>query len=187
MAETPTPEVVALARRLYADKETVKGILARTGLSPHTFYRCLDGDFPDGSGIEPAKIPLRRAGVRIYQRLGSRAALVRRMWKTAERQVSEIERRLKAAGLELAEHESNARTLAVVAKTLRELSAVDEDPRPRKDKKPPPDEDTDDDPVPRDIDEFRRELARRINALVDSRTDPGGAGATAQGALGEDA
>ena len=48
------------------------------------------------------------------------------MWRTAERQVEEIEDRLQAAGLELAERESNARTLAIVAKTLRELAAVDE-------------------------------------------------------------
>jgi hypothetical protein len=111
------------------------------------------------------------------QRMGSRAALVTRMWRTAERQVEEIEDRLKAAGLELAERESNARTLAIVAKTLRELAAVDEAEKPRKGKKQPSHDDNDDDPVPRDIDEFRRELARRINALVDSRTGSGGDGA----------
>ena len=63
---------------------------------------------------------------RVRHRAGSRAALVARMWRTAERQVEEIEDRLAAAGIELAERESNARTLAVVAKTLRELAAVDE-------------------------------------------------------------
>jgi hypothetical protein len=173
MADTPTPEAVALARRLYAEGEPVKAILAKTGLSHGTFYRCLAGHFPDGSGIAPAPMALRRPGVRLQHRIGSRAALVARMWRTAERQVGEIENRLKAAGLELAERESNARTLAVVAKTLRELAAVDEAQKPRKGKKQAPDDD-DDDPVPRDIDEFRRELARRINALVDSRTDGGG-------------
>ena len=51
------------------------------------------------------------------------------MWRTAERQVEEIEDRLAVAGLELAERESNARMLAIVAKTLRELAAVDEKAR----------------------------------------------------------
>ena len=179
MAETPTPDVVALVRRRYAEGALVKAILAETGITLGMLYRCLAGHFPDGSGIKPARIPLRRAGVRIRQRLGSRAALVTRMWRTAERQVEEIEDRLKAAGLELAERESNARTLAIVAKTLRELAAVDEAEKPRKGKKQPSDDDIDDDPVPRDINEFRRELARRINALVDSRTGSGGDGSVA--------
>jgi hypothetical protein len=48
------------------------------------------------------------------------------MWRTAERQVGEIEDRLKAAGLKLAERESNTRMLSIVARTPRELSAVDE-------------------------------------------------------------
>jgi hypothetical protein len=176
MIEIPSPEQVALARRLYLGKIPVKAILAEAGIKLHTLYRCLSGDFPDGSGIAPAPIALRRAGVRICQRMGSRAALVTRMWKTAERQVEEIEKRLKAAGLELAERESNARTLATVAKTLRELSAFDEASKPGKSKKPTPDDDSDDDPVPRDINDFRRELARRIDALVDRRTDARGAG-----------
>ncbi len=175
MIATPTPEQVALARRLYQDGVAVRDILTAAGIKLGALYRCLNGDFPDGSGIAPAPVPLRHQGVRVRQRMGSRAALVARMWKTAERQVEEIEDRLKAAGLELAERESNARTLAIVAKTLRELSIVDEAKETRKGRKRP-DDDIDDDPVPRDINEFRRELARRIDALVDSRTGGGGDG-----------
>ena len=176
MIETPTPEQVALARRLYLDGVAVREILAAAGIKLGALYRCLNGDFPDGSGIAPAPIPLRHQGVRVRQRMGSRAALVARMWRTAERQVEEIEDRLKASGLEIAERESNARVLAIVAKTMRELSIVDEAKQTHKGRKRPPDDDTDDDPVPRDIGEFRRELARRIHALVDSRTDAGGDG-----------
>lgn len=174
MAETPTPDVVALARRRYADGTPVKAIVAECGINKLTVYRCLAGDFADGSGVKPAPIPKRRPSPPVRRRAGSRAALVTRMWRTAERQVEEIEDRLAIAGLELAERESNARTLAIVAKTLRELAAVDEAEQSRNSKKQPPDHDIDDDPVPRDIDEFRRELARRINALVDSRTGAGG-------------
>ena len=174
MISAPTPDVVALARRLYAQGAPVRAILAETGMSLGTLYRCMAGHFPDGSGIDPANIPLRRPGVRMRQRLGTRAALVTRMWRTAERQIEEIEDRLKASGIGLDERESNARTLAIVAKTLRELSAVDEAAKPRKGKKHSPDDDN----APRNIDEFRQELARRIDALVDSRTGSGGGGAS---------
>jgi len=171
MAEIPTPATVALVRRLYIDGVPVRSILAEAGITLGTLYRCLAGDFPDGSGIEPAPIRLRRAGVRIRQRMGSRAALVARLWRTAERQVEEVEARMKAAGLGPAEREGNARTLAIVVKTLRELTVLDEAKTPRRPTRgrPAPDDD-DDDPVPQDIDEFRRELARRIGALVDAST-----------------
>ena len=122
MAHAPPPDVVALVRRLYADGVFVNEIVARSGIKNlNIIYRCVAGLYPDGSGVKPAPIPQRRQGVRVRHRMGSRAALVTRMWRTAERQVEEIEDRLAVAGLELAERESNARTLAVIAKTLREL------------------------------------------------------------------
>jgi hypothetical protein len=179
MAYAPPPEVVALVRRRYAEGAPLKTIVAESGITNlNIFYRCVDGRYPDGSGVKPAPIPRRRSGVRVRHRTGSRSALVTRMWRTAERQVEEIEDRLAVAGIELAERESNARTLAIVAKTLRELAAVDEAQKPRGKEKKSPEHDIDDDPVPRDIDEFRRELARRINALVDSRTGVGSADAS---------
>jgi hypothetical protein len=179
MAETPTPDVVALVRRLYGEGAFVKEIVAQSGIKNLTiFYRCVAGLYPDGSGNKLAPIPQRRPGVRVRHRAGSRASLITRMWRTAERQVEEIEDRLAVAGLEIAERESNARTLAIVVKTLRELEAVDEAEKSRKGKKQPSDDDIDDDPVPRDMDEFRNELARRINALVDSRTGSGGGAAS---------
>ena len=173
----PTPDVVAQARRLYAEGEPVKDILGRLAIKLGTLYGCLDGRYPDGSGIKPARIPRRREGVHIYQRLGTRGALVARMWRTAEKQVAEIEDRLKAAGIALDERESNARTLAIVAKTLRELSAVDEaaDKSRRKGRKQLPDDDSDDEP-PRNIDDLRRELSRKIDALIGARTGGGTTG-----------
>ena len=158
----PTPDVVAQVRRLYAEGEPVKDDPGRTGIKTLNLYRCLDGRYPDGSGIKPARSRSAAQGVHVRHRMGSRAALVARMWRTAERQVEEIEDRLKAAGIALDERESNARTLAIVAKTLRELSAVDEaaDKSRRKGRKQLPDDDSDDEP-PRNIDDLRRELARK--------------------------
>ena len=58
MIEIPSPEQVALARRLYLGKIPVKAILAEAGIKLHTLYRCLAGDFPDGSRIAPTRIAL---------------------------------------------------------------------------------------------------------------------------------
>ena len=174
MAEIPPPERVALARRRYIEGATVKSICAEAEFSLGTLYRCLAGDFPDGSGIKPAPIPRRKSGARIRRRKADRAALVERLWRTADQQVQQIEERLQAAGLEPTEREGNARTLATLVKTLRDLSAVDQAHKPRGKQAP---KDDNDDPVPRDIDEFRRELARRIDALVASRTHGRGSGA----------
>jgi hypothetical protein len=161
MSSNPTPETVALARRRYVEGAAVDDILAEANITLHMLYRCLAGKLPDGSGITPAPIELRRRGVRVRHRLGSRAALIARMWRTAERQVEEIEDRLKIAGLELTERESNARTLATVAKMLRELAAVDDAQRARKGTK-----DDHDDAAPRNIDELRRALAEKLEAIV---------------------
>jgi hypothetical protein len=167
MAYAPTPDVVALVRRLYAEGALVKEIVAQSGIKNLTIiYRCVAGLYPDGSGIKPAPIPQRRQGVRVRHRAGSRAALVTRMWRTAERQVEEIEDRLTVAGLELVERESNARTLAIVAKTLRELSAVDEKTRGKESEKA-----NDDDTPPRNIDDLRRELAKKLEAFVAGTVD----------------
>jgi hypothetical protein len=170
MADIPTPDVVALLRRRYLEGAAVKTISIETGVrNLDIFYRCLAGEFDDGSGVTPAPIPKRRPGQRMRGRNASREALVARLWRTAERQVEEIETRLKAAGLDLAERESNARTLAIVVKTLRELAAFDEARKLRGKGRKAPDDD-DDDAMPRDMDRFRTELAQRINALVDRRT-----------------
>ena len=168
---TPTPAEVALVRELYRDGEPVKDIRARAGVSRAVLHRCLAGDFDDGSGAKPAAIPLRRA----RQHADARTRLVKRIWRTAQRQVEAIEDRLKAAGLAPAEHESSARMLATVARTLRELVAIDEKARPKQDEQPAANDDSDDD-IPRDVDELRRALALRIAALVDSRTGAGGTG-----------
>lgn len=162
MAYAPTPDVVALVRRRYAEGATVDAIVAESGTKNlNILYRCIDGRYPDGSGVAPARLPRRKSGVPIRRRAGSRAALVTRMWRTAERQVEEIEDRLAIAGLEFAERESNARTLAIVAKTLRELAAVDEKARVKEATK-----DDDDDAPPRNIDDLRRALAEKLERFV---------------------
>jgi hypothetical protein len=167
MAYAPPPDVVAFVRRLYAEGITVNEIVARSGIKNlNIIYRCVAGRYPDGSGITPAPIPQRRPGVRVRHRGGSRAALVRRMWRTAERQVEEIEDRLSVAGLEIEEREGNARMFAIMARTLRDLQSMDEKTRNKESKK-----ETDDHAPPRNIDDLRRELARKLESFVARTVD----------------
>ena len=172
MTDIPPPEVVALARQLYAVGEPVDSILAQTELSAGTLYKCLAGRYDDGRGVKPQPMALRRSGIRIRRPGGGRAALVARLWSAAEKQVQDIEQRAMAAGLELGERESNARMLAVVARTLRELVAVDRAKEPRG--KPAAKEDHDESP-PRNVDDLRRELAKKIQEFA-AREDQCAAG-----------
>jgi len=89
-----------------------------------------------------------------------RARLIARLWRTAARQVSEIEGRLTAAGGDVANLERDAKTLAVLARTGRALVALDAEADPSRtgDRHEQPD-------PPRDIDAFRRELADKLAEL----------------------
>lgn len=172
MPKIPPPETVARVRRAYVDGMPVGTICTECGVTRDTLYACTDGRHPDGSGSEPAPIPRRRAGRRRRSREDTRADLVDRLWRTAERQVDEIDKRLEAAGLEPAEGEGNARTLAIVVKTLRDLSALDA--AGKAPGRGPGQEaaNDDDDAVPRNIDDLRRELARKLEAFVAGEQDP---------------
>jgi hypothetical protein len=102
-----------------------------------------------------------------------RAAVIERIWQTAERQVDEIDRRLSESGLERNERDSGVRTLAIVAKTLRDLAVFDEEGKargrgPRGGQTP---KDDDDESVPRNIDDLRRALTQKLDAFVAARAD----------------
>jgi hypothetical protein len=94
------------------------------------------------------------------------------MMRSAERQVAEIELRV---GVPLHDREKDARMLAVLARAIRELTAVDalnsdlerEAGKTRA---------ANDDPVPEDMDEFRNELARRLEAVIAARAPQRSAG-----------
>jgi len=64
-----------------------------------------------------------------------------------------------------ADAERSARTISILLRALKSLRELRGEAVPAE-----PIADDDDDDMPRDIDEFRRELARRINAFVDRRT-----------------
>jgi hypothetical protein len=158
------PEKVAHVRARYAAGDSVAKILAETEMTLSTFYAALDGKLDDGGATKPEPIPRRsKKPARVKRarraRPATRAALVSRLWRAAERQVREIERRLGHDDREGADNEREARALAVLVKALRELHAFDVAQACGK-----TEPDANDDV--RDLDEFRRELARKIDRLA---------------------
>lgn len=92
-------------------------------------------------------------------------SMVVRVSDAIERELSKIERIIgsRMVPAQRIEAESRARVLASLARTLKEVMRLREQERGAGD-------DTtkaaDDDAVPRDLDEFRRELSRRLEGLV---------------------
>src|SRR5438067_1605722 len=157
-------DIVAM-RRDYADGMPVERITAKYKTSRKTLYYWLDGGPKTGPRHLPP-LPRRGSGPRRRAAVLTpdiRRRLVDQLWQTASRQVREIEDRLavRAGGEagETTEPERDARVLAVLAKTLRELVAIDQTQAAAHDDAAPNDaKSDDDDAAPNDVDELRREL-----------------------------
>ena|SRR6185437_3688679 len=160
---TEIPETALRARQMYIEKFAVQEILAATGLKRWKLYFWLNGGPTINGECALPPIPLRKLVKRRRISKARRIALVTRMMRAAERQLGEIEKRLAAPAPEAAEWVRDARLMAVLAKTLRELTALD----PHYDeKKVAPARANDNDRTPRNIDEIRRSLSRKLEALV---------------------
>ena len=188
-----TPELLAEAKRLYeqtlAPVDDIAGMLGlsrsnfykrvrdggwrgrRARVNPFEFARALSGSAMKAIMAEPAEQP--RADIAALDDPTSpqqRLAMALRMQRVVEREMDAVERVIeKIVPTDQIQAEHGARALASVSRTLREIRALT-----RPDDEAPPDA-TDDDPVPRDIDEFRDALARRIEAFIDA--EQGGDGA----------
>lgn len=94
------------------------------------------------------------------------ASMVERVSDAIERELTKIERivgnPVRVAPAQRIETESRARVLASLARTLKEVMRLREQERGDDKVKA-----ADDDAVPRDLDEFRRELSRRLEGLVE--------------------
>jgi hypothetical protein len=124
----PTMEDVHRARTLYQENFTVSRILAATGMSLGTLYYWLDGGPVDENGqrmLPP--IPRRRAGVLKRRRplTADRASLAARLLRTADRQARDIELRLARPDTSDPARERGVRMLAMLTRTLRDLSGFD--------------------------------------------------------------
>jgi hypothetical protein len=166
---TDIPENALRARQMYSEGATTRDILAETELSHWALYHWLAGGpkQENGERLLP-EVPKRRMVVRRKILKENRIALINRMMKTAERQVYDIEARLAGSKQAPGERERDARTLAVLAKTLQSLTAIDalHEPKVGKTKPKPLDDDDDEDRIPASIDALRRELSDRMAGMV---------------------
>lgn len=103
-----------------------------------------------------------------------RAALAQRIQAVVEREMAVVEQIVAIIGpSDKSEAEQSVRMLAGISRTLREIAALNQP-----DNEMAPDgSDDDDDDFPRDIDQFRREIARRLQGLVDTEQRREGEGA----------
>jgi hypothetical protein len=169
---TDIPDRVLRARQMYLDGVKVNDILAATGLSLRAFYQWRDGG-PHRAGAEPplAPLPTRRLNFRRVSRKGDRLSIVTRIWRAAELQVRDIEQRLSTDQQKDTDRERDMRTLAVAARTMRDLKAFEDSLHHRTAKTEDPADD--DDARPRDLDELRRTLAEKLERIVAGQSSEG--------------
>lgn len=153
---------------MYVAGATTRDIQEATGLESGTLYFWIDGGPKrDGNADSPRLLPpldRRRPAARKKHRTIERAALVGRLMRAAERQVQEIEDRIGRT--ENDDSERDARALAVLARTLRELTALDALHRGNEGKKTAR---SHDEPFPRDVGELRRSLAQKLEKIIARR------------------
>lgn len=192
-----SPKLLAKARYLYEHTITpVDDIAAMLGMSKTPFYkrvqeggwaprrvRSATGEFArilvDGllaaPDLHPPAAPAPGGDAAATAQAGppsggdsaaepvDRVTLAARLLKVVERHIAAVERLQDVAEpTRPVEVERSARTLAVMGRAIREIHIL---------LKPPQDDsadDSDDDTVPIDADEFRRELAQKLESLLDA-------------------
>lgn len=181
------PERIADGKRLYELTATpVPDIAAMMGISPRTLERRLDEwgwarRSPWRVLTDRARVAAPPAGQVIdASPPATREALTARILGTINCELDAVQRVLKTVDPEhKGEAERSARTLASIARALYDLAATT-----KPDEGTPPDE-TDPESVPRDIDEFRDAVARRIEAFVAARRGRTGAAPDGAGEHGD--
>lgn len=159
--QPPSRERIERARSMYEQGFTVSRILAACDMALGTLYYWLDGGpREEGAPLYPALARRKQVvGKRRKPLETSRVSLAARLWRTAERQARDIEERLARPAASAVERERDVRMLNVLVRTLRDLALFDAGGAPG--------EAVEDDPVPQDMEEFRKQLARRIRGLVE--------------------
>jgi DNA-binding Lrp family transcriptional regulator len=183
------PELIVEGRDLYENGLTsIEEIAARMKISRSTLYaRMREGKWqrrrysPSAAADEvvamtvPAPVPAMPDGPSVEDKrcepqqsvadkvtVEKRAALFARAFRAAEWQMDSIEVAMKQLNATPASFERSARALAMLNRSLRDvliLTKADETALANE---------TDNNLIPRDMDQFRRELAQRIQRLVDA-------------------
>ncbi|MFG1427628.1 helix-turn-helix domain-containing protein [Roseixanthobacter glucoisosaccharinicivorans] len=171
------PKAAGLARALYEAGTPIRQIAAETGLSLASVYFWADRIVePDGT-VHHAPAPRRYGGRTTKPPSRSRRRVfLARLWHAAERQMDEIDARVAALdGPEAAparpgarDSEKDAKALAVLARVVRELGALDGAGAAEKSPatgKGGAAAQSEEGLRGRSLDTFRRELARRLDRL----------------------
>ncbi len=156
---TEIPPAALRARQMYAEGATIVAIRAETKLTHHGLYRWLEG----GPGGLLPPLTKRRHVKKARITLGDRVSVVSRIMRSAERQVADIEKRIGTAD---DRGDKDTRTLALLARTLRELTAIDEMNRGAEQPKQGTGGNGEVKEVPRDVEALRASLARKLAAII---------------------
>ena len=166
------PELIAAGKQAFEETETPQREIAEMmGIAPETLrararewgWQRFTRQRRALSMLKSVRAPARNGATLATEQ---REALALRIQQVVEREMSAVEQLLAREGAgEAGAHADNARALAGIARALREVALLNkpDDATPR--------HEAEDDPIPRDIDAFREELARRIHAFVDARED----------------
>ncbi len=184
MSYPPRPIAPALmteGRRLYEETNVpVSDILSLLGLSQSTFYarvrkwkwrRRIDRipswqsvPIAETSAAGPGALPERNeiAETPAFERRDDTASLAERLQRAVERELAAVEVLIERLGNTPdrdADAERSARTLATLSRVLRELAKL------QRDEKPEPETGEAETDEFRDLEEFRAELAERLERL----------------------
>lgn len=177
-----TPPVwAAAARTAYLEGTPVSQLEKAYGVSASTLYGWIDRIITEDGHYSEAPVPRRRpfAGAAGGVSRASRATLVRRLWRAADAQMSQLERRIAALDPAAPPGDAEAKALGLIARIVRELVALDLAATPK-----PTGEDRDDDrPLTSAergredarIAQLRADIARRL-AGADEGTEAGVSG-----------
>lgn len=168
------PELVAEGRQLYENTLTpIRDIAKMMGLSRKTFdtrvgeWQWQRRYYKRGERAAPNKtIAVAASAPALPVQTGAELPtdFASRLYRIIYAHFDVVERTLKVLNPQNdAEAERSMRTLATISRAVAEITATANAAGQTK-----PDE-TDDDPVPRDIDEFRYALARRIRGFIEQR------------------
>jgi uncharacterized protein YjcR len=150
-------------RQMYAEGAKLVDIYAATKLKFARIYFWIDG----GDGAVPP-LPRRRTLGHGLGKTSSRRSLIQRLMRLAEQQVDEVERRTTAIGVKH-DPEGNGRAISVLARTIRDLTTLDAAARTHALKREQGKQN--DEAVSPDIDELRRQLIRKMDALIADQQD----------------
>jgi len=161
---TDIPENALVARQMYAEGASVEAILAKTGLPKHKLYFWLDGGRrEDGRRLLP-QMPRRLVRARQIKPR-EQLILVTRMFRLFDKQIAVMESRENSTATE---DEQDSRRMALITRALEQIGLMPTQDREMARRKKTKNDQSQavEQPVPRDPEELRRSLARKLGAII---------------------